>query len=125
LAYSVAVVGGVVVIEARGVGVTATIHLFRAALLLFFSLCMLTERGGWGLWRRIAFVAGAWLAFCYVALPLVFVVLTLCAPAYPPLITEVAIYGGSVPLVMWAMRHSRLFVMDVRAEHGQKLGSVE
>ena len=120
LLYSAAVVVGAIVIHARALGVTAGIHLLRVTALSIFGLCMITERGSWVLWKRIAFVPGAWLIYAYVCVPVAFVPLAIFAPTYPGVVTESVVLVASLPLVVWAMRHSRLFVVEHSVEPGRQ-----
>ena len=82
-------------------------------MVAMISLCMLTGRGNWPWWKRLLFVPVAWiaqvplsLAACFVVLPLALLV------GRPTLIDPAGSLVASIPLVVFAMRRSRLFVVD-------------
>ena len=79
-------------------------------MLVLVIVCAATERGRWRLWKRIALVPGAWLAQAVLQIPAVFAVGLPIAMWRPDVVERMIGLAASVPVVIFAMRHSRLFV---------------
>ena len=116
--FSLVVVGGTTALHARGLGVTEHMRLTYGSVLVLASVCMITERGSWRLWKRIAFVPLAWAIYAFVCAPVALLSVMFVVPDYPQLLCLVVISAASLPLAAWVMRHSWLFVlrMSVRGE---------
>lgn len=71
------------------------------------------------MWQRIVVVPGAWLAQAVLQIPAVFAVGMPIAMGRPEVVERMIGLAASVPVVIFAMRHSRLFV----APAGEGLGS--
>lgn len=86
------------------------------SMLVFVGLCMKTERGRWKLWQRIAFLPFAWgvqalfgLFFAHLFGP------GLIEADRAHLVDRMGMLLGSFPLVLFAMRQSRLYTITIRA----------
>jgi hypothetical protein len=88
-------------------------------MLVLVAVCAATDRGGWRVWQRIALVPGAWLAQAELEIPAVFAVGLPIAMGRPDVVERMIGLAASVPVAIFAMRHSRLFV----APAGEGLGS--
>jgi hypothetical protein len=81
-------------------------------MLVSLIVCMATERGQWGAWKRIAFVPAGWILQLIMSIPMVLVVATMMAGTSSVHLGERAVaFSSSLPSVILAMRRSRLFVV--------------
>ena len=90
----------------QGIG-TAWIILM---MLVAVSVCMVTERALWGIWRRFLAVPGSWFAHAVLHWPAAAIGRLFYSTGFPELVDYVSVYLATVPIVLWAMWHSRLFV---------------
>jgi len=80
-------------------------------MLVSVSICMITERGHWKVWQRIGFVPLAWVVEAILAPLFAFSIgAFVYASGYPHLVNYVTSFFSSLPIVIFAMWHSRLFV---------------
>ena len=72
---------------------------------------MATERGEWSLSRRVAFLPLAWIAHMvfYVPAQFTFGLVTYMA-GRRHLVERSTVFWASIPVLLYAMRHSRFFV---------------
>ncbi len=81
------------------------------AMLLSVCICMATERGEWRIWQRIGFIPVAWFLHPLLMIPFQFSIgLLLYKLGRFHLIDRSTAFWGSLPIVIFAMRRSRLFV---------------
>lgn len=74
-------------------------------MLVLVTVCMFTERGRWKMWHRIAAIPAAWIGQALLQVP------ALVAVGRRPDIAERMVsLAASLPVVIFAMRQSRLFV---------------
>ena len=80
-------------------------------MLIVIIVCMVTERGRWRPWKRVLFVPLAWIAQPLLSIPVLFTVgFFLLSLGREGLIDRAVTFISSLPLVLFAMRQSRLFV---------------
>ena len=79
-------------------------------MLVVVVWCMVTERGIWPVWRRLLAVPGAWVLHGLLTWPASGLVMPFRNLVFPELLDYFGVYLASVPLVLWAMWHSRVFV---------------
>ena len=77
------------------------------SMLILVSVCMATERGRWKRWQKICFVPFAYILHVVLFLPGLFLLSPL---ASRHLVGRGACFIASLPIVVFAMRQSRLFV---------------
>ena len=83
-------------------------------MLVFVSVCMVTERGQWKTWHRIGFVFLAWILQAILTLPVLLTVGAFVhAGGRPDLVDRITAFLASLPIVVIAMRRSRLFVRGI------------
>jgi hypothetical protein len=82
-------------------------------MVVFVTICMVTERGRWKMWQRVAAVPAAWLAQAFLQVPAVVVVGMPIVMARPDVVERMIGLAASLPAVIFAMRQSRLFVTPV------------
>ena len=83
-------------------------------MLLFVIVCTSTERGRWKVWQRVAFVPAAWLGHALLSVPAVLAVgIPLAAGPRPDFADRMVTLVASIPVIVFAMRQSRLFVRRV------------
>ena len=75
------------------------------------------------MWQRIALVPGAWLAQAVLQIPALFAVGLPLAMGRPDVVERMIGLAASVPVVIFAMRHSRLFVSLVGEDRGSAVQS--
>jgi hypothetical protein len=78
-------------------------------MLLLVGVCMYAERGDWKLWQRIGFVPLAWAIHAILSIPAGLVVGFLTFAVRPQLTDRATAFAASIPIVLYAMIHSRLF----------------
>ena len=83
-------------------------------MLVFISACMATERGAWPVWKRVAFVPAAWVAVGILELPASFLFVPLIWAGQRALLDQGIAFVASLPLVILAMRRSRMFATRVQ-----------
>jgi len=113
--------GGAGVMARSGVpGVEPTSPAFITAVTVIFVIwAATTDRGGWGVPVRIGWVIGLWLlhAVLSVALSLILGYLITSAginnPENPDMLARAGNLYAAFPIVIWAMRRSRVFVREV------------
>ena len=80
-------------------------------MLIFISICMITERGQWKLWQRRGLVPLSWIVE---ALLSPFAAFTVGALVYSSgrehLVDRAIAFFASLPIIIFAMRKSKLFV---------------
>ena len=79
-------------------------------MLVLVAWCMVTERGLWPIWKRLLAVPGAWVLHGLLTWPASGLVMPFRNLMFPGLVDYLAVYFASVPLVLWAMWHSRVFM---------------
>ncbi len=83
-------------------------------MLVFVSLCMVTERGEWATWKKIGFVFLAWLVQALLSVAVVLIIgVALVSQQRSHLIDRTSGFLSSIPIVIYAMRRSSLFVVRV------------
>jgi hypothetical protein len=81
-----------------------------AVMVAFVIVCMATERGRWNLWRRIGFVLVAWIGHPLLCRPVNLVVVPIDVLLGTTQFTDRGVaFFASIPIVLFAMRRSRLF----------------
>lgn len=81
-----------------------------SVMLVFVSICMATERGQWSAWRRVGFVPLAWIVHALLA-PVAFGLgILVYQSGRPDLLDRAITFFASIPIVLWAMWRSHLFV---------------
>jgi hypothetical protein len=70
------------------------------------------------MWQRIALVPGAWLAQAMLQIPAAFAVGLPMALGRPDVVERMIGLAASVPVVIFAMRQSRLFVAPTAEDLG-------
>ena len=119
-----------------GAGILARVGVARAetswivlTMLALVIVCMISERGRWKTWQRVLFVPLAWIAqpllYIPLALPLALMIAVLdFGGGRKDLVDRSIVFLSSLPVVLFAMRQSRLFVSaqaggsESRTEHG-------
>ena len=81
-------------------------------MLVLVSICMGTERGDWQIWKRVGFVPLVWILHAVLSLPAGIVVVGIVSPE---LLDRALTFVASLPIAIFAMRRSRLFVTSVVA----------
>ena len=96
----------------------------RAYMLLVPAVCMVTERGGWGPWKRVRFTVLAWALSVFVCVPAGVIITLFVDASLPWVLTHAFVLVSTLPVVVWEMWHSRLFVAEARVdpELGSTLG---
>lgn len=80
-------------------------------MLVFVSICMITERGQWKLWQRIGFVPLAWIVEAILSPLAAFTIgMFVYASGQKHLVNRAVTLFASLPMVFLAMRRSILFV---------------
>ena len=80
-------------------------------MLVFVSVCMITDRGPWKPLYRIGFVLLAWITQAALTIPALFTFgLLVHSGGRPDLLERVTVFFASLPLLLIAMRRSKLFV---------------
>lgn len=105
---------GAGIIARAGADVTAEVAWIVIVMLALVSVCMATERGQWKVWQRIGFVFLAWIVQ---AILTIFTLFTFGVLMYwggrSDLVDRVTVFVASIPVVVFAMRRSKLFVTEV------------
>lgn len=82
-------------------------------MLIFVSICMITERGHWKLWQRIGFVPLAWIAEAILSPLAAFTIGVLVySSGREHLVDRAIAFCASLPIIIFAMRQSKLFVIS-------------
>jgi len=92
-------------------------------MIILVSVCAVTERGRWRTWQRIALVPAAWIAQALLNVPAVLVVGMPVWAWRPEIADRVTSLAASVPVVIFTMRQSRLFVAPAQIVESER-GSV-
>ena len=80
-------------------------------MLVFVTICMITERGQWKLWQRIGFVPLAWIAEAILSALAAFTIgMFVYGSGQQHLVNRTVTLFSSLPMVILAMRCSILFV---------------
>lgn len=79
-------------------------------MLSFVSICMVTERGQWSTWKRLGFVPLAWLVHAVLTPLTLGLGILVYQSGRPELLDRAITFFASIPVVLWAMWRSRLFV---------------
>ena len=80
---------------------------------------MATERGEWKTWQRVGFVFLAWIVQAVLAIPVLLTIgMLMGAAGRLNLVDRAVTFFASIPVVIFAMRHSRLFVQLRNAPAG-------
>jgi hypothetical protein len=79
-------------------------------MLVLVTVCMVTERGRWKIWQRVAAVPVAWITQALLQVPAVVVVGMPIALGRPDVAERMIGLAASLPVVIFAMRQSHLFV---------------
>ena len=98
--------GAGVVTRSGGTGSSES-HWIAFVMLVFTTVCMITHRGQWPISWRVGFVPAASILHALISVPMVVVVLFV----RPELQDRAVSFLSSLPVVLFAMRHSRLFVI--------------
>lgn len=77
------------------------------SMLILVSVCMVTERGRWKRWQKIGFVPFVYILHVVFFLPAL-AILSSWVPSH--FVGRAACFIASLPIVVFAMRQSRLFV---------------
>lgn len=87
-------------------------------MVVLVSICMVTERGQWKVWQRIGFVFLAWMAHAILTIPVALGIGPLLLLGDRVALVDRGVsFVATVPIVVFAMRRSRLFVRAQRDEH--------
>jgi hypothetical protein len=76
-------------------------------MLVLVSICMGTERGDWQIRKRVGFVPLVWLLHAVLSLPAGILVVGIVSPE---LLDRALTFVASLPIAIFAMRRSWLFV---------------
>ena len=79
-------------------------------MLVFVIVCMITHRGNWSAWKKIIVVPAAWIVQLTLQLPVAIGLSPFLAWIEPTKGDRVIVLFSSLPVVIFAMRYSRLFV---------------
>jgi len=83
-------------------------------MIFLVALCMLTDRGDWNIWQRIAYFIFSWAAQAIIAVPTLWVIgIIMAAGNRMNLIDRSVSFFASIPIVVFAMWHSKLFVKRI------------
>jgi len=82
-------------------------------MLALVILCMATERGRWSTWLRVGFVPLAWVAHAILSIPAGVIVagVLIFIGGRIDLMDRATTLAAAVPIVLFAMRQSRLFAV--------------
>lgn len=88
-------------------------------MVVLVSICMVTERGQWKVWQRIGLVFLAWIVQAILTIPIALVVVPLLLLGNRADFADRGVsFVATIPVVVFAMRRSRLFV---RAQHHEDI----
>lgn len=94
---------------------TAEVAWIIAIMFVFTALCMVTECGDWKSWQRIGFVFVALFVHALLTVPAAFTFgLLMYMGDRQHLVDRATVFWASIPIVVYAMRRSRLFVKPVK-----------
>ena len=84
-------------------------------MLVFLAICMVYERSNWGIWKRIGFVLLSWVLQSIISVLVVFSIGLLINEVRPHLVNRATSFIATLPLVIYGMQRSLLFVKKVQA----------